>query len=262
MFSRPMNVIAVLKRAIARALSLVGVFMLVVVACIIYARYIEPTWLCVRHVRLSQVPTVRVIHITDIHFKGDTQYLEKVVRIINGTDADLVCFTGDLIEDAVFLKEALRILSKVNKPMYGIPGNHDEWVIRSFDDYRAVFQATGGQWLDKISVPIPSRKVELVTMACMNEPKQPGYKRILLEHYPGAVTQIRNEHFDLILSGHTHGGQVRIPFVSRYVLPCEDTYDRGLFQTSCGPLYVNPGIGTYHTNMRFRCRPEIAVIDL
>jgi len=76
-----MNVITILKRAVARALSLVGVFMLVVAACIIYARYIEPTWLCVRHVRLSQAPTVRVIHVTDIHFKGDTKYLEKVVRV-------------------------------------------------------------------------------------------------------------------------------------------------------------------------------------
>lgn len=96
----------------------------------------------------------------------------------------------------------------------------------------------------------------------MNEPREPGYKRILLEHYPGVVSQIRNEHFDLILSGHTHGGQVRIPFVSRYVLPFEDTYDKGLFQTPCGPLYVNPGIGTYYTSTRFGCRPEIAIIDL
>ena len=70
--------------------------------------------------------------------------------------------------------------------------------------------------------------------------------------------------FDLMLAGHSHGGQVRIPFFGPVVVPyAVDEYSLGLYQTSKGPLYVNPGIGYIYTyNFRFNCRPEITVIEI
>jgi predicted MPP superfamily phosphohydrolase len=228
-----------------------------------YARCIEPRWLCVRRVTLASPPTVRLIHISDIHFAGDARYLRRVVAVINATEADLVCFTGDLIEDAAFAGDALRLLATINKPLYGVPGNHDQWALRSFDGVGAAFRKTGGNWLTNTPVLLPGKRIALLTLAALSEPTPPGYRRILLEHYPEAVDTLRGVRFALILAGHTHGGQVRIPLVNRFVMPFDvGRYDKGLFQTPYGPLYVNPGIGTFYGNVRFLCRPEITVIEL
>jgi len=255
------ELLRMLTRSLLRVLFVVGVIVLLAAICGVYARYVEPRWLCVRHITLSNPATVRVIHISDIHFSGDTRYLEKAVRTINGAEADFVCFTGDLVEDAAFLKGALQILAKVNKPMYGVPGNHDRWALRSFDDVRETFQKTGGDWLTGRSVLVSSKQVALMTMASLKDQTPPGFKRVLLEHYPDAVEQIRGARFDLILAGHTHGGQVRIPLIERLIFPSDvGKYNRGLFQTQVGPLHVSPGIGTFLLNIRFLCRPEVTVI--
>jgi predicted MPP superfamily phosphohydrolase len=252
-----------LKRMFNGFLLVLGALTLVVLVGIAYARFVEPEWLRVRRVRLSPAPTVRLIQISDIHFKGETQYLERVVRVINGLDADFVCFTGDLIEDPACLHGALQILSKVNKPLYGIAGNHDQWALRTFDDIRDMFRATGGEWLVNKAVFPAGGRAALLTSACCRVPTPPGCKRILLEHYPSRTRHLKNERFDLMLGGHTHGGQVRVPFITKYVLPFDlDPYDKGLFRTASGPLYVNPGLGTFHLKVRFLCRPEITVIEV
>ena len=82
-----------------------------------------------------------------------------------------------------------------------------------------------------------------------------------MTHYPLDADSVRG-HYDLILAGHSHGGQIRVPFFGAPVLPYRvGSYDRGRFETPAGPLYVNPGIGTYRYAARFWCRPEITVIE-
>jgi len=83
-------------------------------------------------------------------------------------------------------------------------------------------------------------------------------------HYPAWVKKLAEQKFDLLLAGHSHGGQVRIPFFGPIVVPfAVDEYDLGLFKTSRGPLYVNSGIGyVYGYSFRFNCRPEITVIEI
>lgn len=258
-----MELLTIVNRVLRRVLIAVGLIVLAVALCAAYARFVESTWLCVKVVKLAPAPTVRVIHITDIHFAGDTQYLARVVATINGLDADFVCFTGDLVEEAAFLDGALQILARVNKPLYGIPGNHDLWALHSFASIRTTFRKTGGEWLSRDVVLVPAKQVALMTLAVGRDQTPSGYKRILIEHNPETATRPRDQHFDLILSGHTHGGQSGIPFV-RTMIGAADfgAYDRGLFQTRCGPLYVNPGIGTFYVNMRFLCRPEVTVIEM
>jgi len=112
------------------------------------ARFIEPTRLRIRRLRLArQKPAHRLVHFTDLHYKGDRAYGESVVKAINSLSPDFVCFTGDLIEEGKFLPEVLEILSGVTSPMYGIPGNHDYWSKASFDPIGKCFATTGGAWL-------------------------------------------------------------------------------------------------------------------
>lgn len=237
------------KRFVSRILILISSVLSLILLAVAYAYYIEPAWLRVTHVRLSDHPTVRLIHMTDIHHKGDAAYLKRVVKRINGLDADAVCFTGDLVEDAEYLPEALEILSGLNKPLYGIPGNHDYWAQVQFGACSNAFRKTGGLWLASDQEPLPPDRVK--------------GKRILLSHYPYGMNGEDGASYDLILSGHTHGGQVRPAALRNAFVPLNmGKFDAGLFRTPKGPLYINTGIGTFFVHMRFLCRPEITVIEL
>lgn len=220
----------------------------------------------VREIVLSQKSTYRIVHISDIHYKGDREYLAKTVSKINGLSPDFVCFTGDIVEDKLYLQEALDILTRIHYPVFGAPGNHDYSSGASFGDIAKSFESTGGAWLVDEQVTTEDGKISIVgaTGKQANFIKSaPTSKRILLTHYPNFVRNPKNETYTLILAGHSHGGQVRLPFWGALVLPGGvGDYDKGLFQTPAGQLYVNVGIGTYSLPIRFFCRPEITLIQL
>lgn len=228
---------------------------------------IEPEWVKVRTVRPAQSrPTCRFVQFSDLHHKGDRAYLEKVVRMINGLSPDFVCFTGDIVEDAAFLPEALELIEKIKSPVYGIPGNHDYWSKIDFGVVAKSFAATGGKWLLDENLLIRDGTINLIGATCTQALKfQPrgGMKNILLIHYPYWVERLGGVSFDLILAGHSHGGQVRLPFIGAIVVPGGvGEYELGMFKTPSGPLYVNAGIGYLHLDVRFLCRPEITVFEL
>ncbi len=232
------------------------------------ATWLEPTWLKVRQLRLtSGKPTCRFVHFTDLHHKGDRAYGLSVVKTINAQSPDFVCFTGDLIEHRRFLAETLDILAEIKSPMYGVPGNHDYWSRVAFDGIARCFTATGGGWLTDQHLLTRDGKINIIGATCLSSkqpplPINPDTKNILLMHYPAWVKRLGTQKVDLMLAGHSHGGQVRIPFYGPISVPWGvDEYDLGLFQTNAGPLYVNPGIGWFPFPIRFRCRPEITVIE-
>jgi hypothetical protein len=232
------------------------------------AKWIEPHWVKIRSIKLTgEKPSHRIIQITDIHHKGDRDYLNSVVRKINALSPDAVCFTGDLIEQKQFVPEALRALEEIKSPVYGVPGNHDYWSHAAFGDFSKSFARTGGAWLLDSQVMTADGKIQIAGATCLRgapvtgNPK-PGVKNILMLHYPLLAERVSNK-FDLLLAGHSHGGQVRIPFFGALVVPYwVGRYQVGLFRLPAGPLYVNPGIGWLVTPIRFNCRPEITVFDI
>lgn len=233
------------------------------------ACWVEPRWLKIKKLRLTQdQPSHRFVHFTDLHHKGDRAFGESLVKAINSLSPDFVCFTGDLIEEEKHLAEALELLAQIKAPLYGVPGNHDYWAKISFDGIAKCFAATGGAWLMDQQQITRNDKVNVIGITCKNAnqpllPVDPNRKNILLMHYPAWVKKLGAQKFDLMLAGHSHGGQVRIPFFGPVAVPFGvDEYDMGLFQTAKGPLYVNPGIGWFPVPVRFRCRPEITVIEI
>ena len=91
----------------------------------------------------------------------------------------------------------------------------------------------------------------------------PRRRNIFLMHYPAWIEKLAGQKIDLVLAGHSHGGQVRLPFYGPVFVPFGvDRYDLGLFRTAAGPLYVNPGIGWFPLPIRFNCRPEITVFEM
>ena len=229
--------------------------------------WLEPGWLVTRRFRLTSSASIhRIVHFTDLHYKGDRAYVERVVGRINELKPDLVGFTGDIIEDAEFLPEALKLLRQVQAPLYGIPGNHDFWAEIDFDAVVKAFAATGGQWLMDQNAIACGGQVNVIGVTCNKPPTvkpEPGVKNVLMFHYPAWVEKLSGCKFDLMLAGHSHGGQVRLPFFGSMLVPFGvGQFDMGLYQTRCGPLYVNPGIGYFFCNVRFCCRPEITVIEI
>ncbi len=233
------------------------------------AKWVEPTWLKVRRVRLKTGGGKhRLVHFTDLHHKGDRAYLQSLVRKINALSPDSVCFTGDLIEEKQYLPEALEGLAQIKSPLYGVPGNHDYWSKADFKNIAAQFAKTGGRWLMDEQQVTADGRFSIIGATCVSL-KQPAFKlnpatrNILLMHFPAWVKKFGTQKFDLLLAGHSHGGQVRLPLYGPVYIPFGvEQYDMGLFQTDCGPLYVNPGIGWFPFPIRFNCRPEITVFDL
>jgi uncharacterized protein len=241
------------------------------VATVADARWIEPTWLKIRRLRIGEgKPTHRLVHFSDLHYKGDRAYAESVVQTINSFSPDLVCFTGDIMEQVRFLPEALEILSGIKSPVFGVPGNHDYSSGASFKVIGRSFAATGGAWLLDEQWDAAGGKLNLTGITCQEyfydvpPPLNPNAKTILLMHYPAWIKRQGGNKFDLALAGHSHGGQVRLPFVGPIILPSHvGGYDMGLYQTPAGPLYVNPGIGYIGDyDIRFNCRPEVTVIEV
>ncbi|HEY4417297.1 MAG TPA: metallophosphoesterase [Verrucomicrobiae bacterium] len=233
------------------------------------ATLIEPTWLKIQRLQIGDGKTgVRFAHFSDIHYKGNHAYLQTVVATINSLQPDFVCFTGDLIEQAAYLPPTLEILSGLRAPLFGVPGNHDYWSRANFAPIEKCFAATGGAWLLNAQRKIAGGKINLIgsaglTVAGIPNPS-PDAKNILLVHYPAWAKKLGNQKYDLILAGHSHGGQVRIPFFGAPIVPFSvDEYDLGLFAPPAGPLYVNPGIGyIFQYNFRFNCRPEITLFEV
>ncbi|MEO7675573.1 MAG: metallophosphoesterase [Verrucomicrobiota bacterium] len=229
--------------------------------------WLEPNWLKIRKIQLGQKkPTHRFVHFTDIHHKGDRKYLESVVREINRASPDFVCLTGDIIEESSHLNEALEILGRIKSPIYGVPGNHDYWGHADFGAIATAFEKTGGAWLVDQQTTTRDGKITLHGAGKYppNQPQpNPKTKNVMLIHYPEWVERLGANPFDLVLAGHSHGGQVRLPFYGAVILPFSTgKYDLGLFQTPSGPLYVSSGIGWFVFNIRFRCRPEIVVFEV
>jgi hypothetical protein len=226
---------------------------------------VEPEWLKIERIRLRQGGH-KIVHFTDLHFRGDDAYLKRVVAMINAEQPDLVCFTGDVVEEAQYFAPALELLQGIKAPLYGIPGNHDFWAHVDFDLARRKFFEQGGRWLMDESVTAMNGRITPHGVTGGRPPKwqlpQDGVN-LLLSHYPNWVEKISGARFDLILSGHSHGGQVRLPGIGALLAPSGvGKFELGLFQTPAGPMYVNPGIGYFYANVRFCCRPEITVFEV
>ena len=233
-----------------------------------HALAIEPNWLKVRRMRLCEgEPSCRFVHFTDLHYKGDREGTLELVRKINAQKPDFVCFTGDLVEEAEPLGAALEILQGINAPLYGVPGNHDYWSGADFKSIAKAFAKTGGAWLeDEAVVPKLGGGINLIGLTCTHGVPAGLATRgrnLVLIHYPDFVDRLAGVRAELVLAGHTHGGQVRVPFFGPLILPREGKhYDLGLFQTRAGPLYVSSGVGWFYLNLRFNCRPEIVVFEI
>jgi predicted MPP superfamily phosphohydrolase len=214
-----------------------------------------------------------ILHVTDFHFAPTYRrdYFDRVVDALDSRTFDLVLFTGDLIDDPASLPWIEPVLSRLRGTLgtFAILGNHDlhhdtHAIVAEIE--RSGFAMIEGAW-----TTLDIRGVRLA-VGGNNAPWGPRPEpstmpkadfSILLSHAPDQFHWAVSEGIDLVLSGHNHGGQVRLPIFGPILMPSRygRRFDRGFFRKGRTLLYSNQGIGAEHP-LRWNCPPEVATFEL
>jgi len=210
-----------------------------------------------------------LLQVSDVHFGvvNGPKYMIELVNEINGIKPDAVLFTGDLVDGTTHIeKDTLAPLKDLKVPAYFVSGNHDV-----FDGLNRVYQAVaeaGVTILDGRVVEIKgvqlggagySFKKEALKETLQSLKWKDGKPKILLYHEPKGMEEIRAAGIDLVLSGHTHGGQI-IPFNFLVAIPY--SYMKGLYNINGLQLFVSTGCGTWGPKMRIGTDSEINFLKL
>lgn len=250
-----------------------------------WAHYMDDTYrleVVSKHLRFRKLPRafdgIRIIQMSDIHYDPmlRPEYFEQAIELVLALQPDLIVLTGDYITRRKYLPAAFRKLSRLQAPLgvFATRGNHDFWtsgqhckelVERSgmilLDNHTYRLQRDG-QCLDLIGIEHPWRPVR--NWDDLLGAKDNGTFRMLLSHTPDNIYRAARHGVDLMLSGHTHGGQFRLPGVGAILVPSRYSrrFDAGLFDCRGTVLYVNRGLGIIPPPLRIHCRPEITELVL
>ena len=250
-----------------------------------YVKNIEPYHPVVERLTLAlpSLPAaadgLRLAQLSDLHM-GRSIRPEDVARgvaLVNAERPDLIVVTGDYVTgDASYAEPCARELGRLQAPLgvWAILGNHDKWTRSSA--IIAALQAAGLRVLvNRALPPIPSVPLWLIGLDDIwsGKPNLPASVadlppegcRILLAHEPDFADEAARPDYRIALqlSGHSHGGQVRLPVVGAPVLPyLGRKYDQGLRRVGDMWLYTNRGLGMVEPAVRFNCPPEVTLFTL
>lgn len=220
-----------------------------------------------------------IAQITDLHygFLMPMPVVRHVLSLVGGIGADMVVGTGDYVHERNSTRQIEAVwpeLARLRAPfgVKSVLGNHDHWA----DTTRSLeWLAETGQGVRHRSVAIKKGGARIwvggsgdyyedvlgIDEAFRETP--PDECKVLLSHNPDAADTPYRTEIDLVISGHTHGGQVVVPFLGAPVLPVRNKrYSSGLVTTPRTRVFISRGIGWALLPVRFNCPPEIAVLQL
>ncbi|MBN1933848.1 MAG: metallophosphoesterase [Anaerolineae bacterium] len=232
-------------------------------------------------------PPVRIVHLTDTHIAKNSYRETSVIAKVNALQPDIIVFTGDYLNTTYMRQETSaadfrHLVSQLDAPYgkYAVRGSIEGWSDGSY--MRWLFEGTDVTWLEQESLTLDVRgqQVTLVGVACSHDQDTDRVRleralagvpddafTLLLYHSPDLIEAAAARSIDLYLAGHTHGGQLRLPFYGA-MLTFSDygkQYEAGDYLLENTRLYVSRGLGFEGGGMpqaRFLCRPEIVSIEL
>ena len=255
-----------------------------------YARFVEPRWIERTHTRvpISDLPSalvgLRIAVLSDFHASEHMPIarVRRACRSAMEARPHLIALTGDFVSQhtGTALADTIAALDdELDAPLgvWAVPGNHDHRAgieqyhrsvrrQQSIGDLtnRAVRRTYGGASVRVVGIDT-AHEGHPHSAAAM-EDTAPADFTLLLTHNPDLADDACRAvgGADLVVSGHTHGGQVRFPFVGAVLNSAEhdDVYEAGLVRRPWAWVYVSRGIGTVRLPIRFLCRPEVAIIEL
>lgn len=245
----------------------------------IYSRFIEKNLIFINRYKLNLGLDVKILVISDLHlgiYKGK-DFLQRLVNKINNIeDIDLVIIPGDFVyypyQD---LNDMFSILSNVTYPIYGVLGNHDideesytpnlkVNLIKALNHNKVNFLHNESTYIKDLNINILGLGDYLSNeddVSLINKFDKSD-NLIVITHNPDTVSKYINNITKLTISGHTHGGQIRLPFIYKKVIPCEAEFDQGLYDINNNKVFVSSGVGEVLLPMRLGIPPSIDVLDL
>ena len=230
----------------------------------------------------------RIAQVSDLHNAEFGDGNERLLKMLREAEPDMIAITGDLIDSRrtdlavalAFAEEAVQIA-----PCYYASGNHEARV-SEYQELKAGLAAAGVTVLDDAQVKIEVSG-ESITVIGVNDPsfsadylsgdaavidqklselvaEDPGFT-LLLSHRPELFDTYVDHDIDLILTGHAHGGQFRLPLIGGLVAPNQGLfpkYDAGLYSEGNTNMIVSRGLGNSIIPVRFNNRPEVVLIEL
>jgi hypothetical protein len=262
-------------RRIVLSLAALGVI------CFLYGYLIEPYWPSVTRVKITsdKLPSgsrpIRIAHISDLHCDPKPRLEEKLPDIIAAEKPDIIVFTGDSANSAGGIPVFKQCMSRLSAiaPTFAVKGNWDTALWRRAD----LFGDTGARelkdkavrieiegtplWIGGVPAGFRNYIEEAFSDAPANELK------ILLYHYPDEIAEAARIGIDLYCAGHTHGGQVALPFYGALITLSQfgKKYEAGLYREQGTWMYVNRGIGmegNVAPRVRFCARPEVTILEV
>tara|TARA_B110000305_G_scaffold215683_1_gene253427 strand:+ start:472 stop:1329 length:858 start_codon:yes stop_codon:yes gene_type:complete len=260
-----------------------------------YSRLIGSQWLELKKVKIPLInelhsnPILRILHLSDFHASKavSRQLIESAIFQGLAQKPDIVCLTGDFITMSLYKEneyaDLLKILTK-HCPTYACLGNHDggDWAKKKQGGYKDISAISG--FLKRCDIDLlvnESRRISINNQTfnisglgdlwgdnftpekVLSAKISPTEKTILLAHNPDTKDCLRDDlHWDLMLSGHTHGGQIKFPFMEPIILPVQDKrFYQGLYNWNNRHLHISAGIGNVY-GIRFNCHPELSILDI
>lgn len=263
--------------------KIINFIIIIAIIVALYAFYIEPKLLISRTETIATgklMEELTIVHFTDTHIGPDysIEQLEKLVKKINAKKPDIILFTGDLVDvarDFEGIYDISPTLKKLTPKLgkFAIYGNHDHGggAHRYYND---IMTESDFILLDNNSFLLKINEKENINIiglddAMLGNPNYSvsntnfvaQYPNILLLHEPDLLDKMDTTMIDASFSGHSHGGQVNLPFVAEYALPLYGKkYVKGQYQVNeSNSLNVSSGIGTTRIAARFMTIPEFVV---
>jgi len=271
---------------VKKILSVLSILMTILIMIYIYARFIEPELLTVRYETINtdyiSKEEIKILQFSDTHISEyfDIDDLNNAIAKINEENPDIVVFTGDLIdqfnnyENKDNIHEIWEALGSINAPIkYAVYGNHD-YGGGAEKVYKEIMEKSGFKLLINEKEELLQYNINFIGMddsifgeyepEVISGHMDKDMYNIVLSHEPDVADKLLEYSIDLFLAGHSHGGQVNLPFAN-YLPSLGEKYVRGFYdfenfrQTK---IYVNIGLGTSSIPMRFMAAPELTVITL
>jgi len=254
-------------------LAITGLF------CMAYGYFIEPYWI---ETKTVEIPTnklhqtsIRLVQFSDLHCTGKVANEKKLVEIINALKPDVVVFTGDSMNNRNALPLLKETLTNLHAALgkFAVRGNFDVEFWKNID----LFGGTGFVELngDTVELEKNGEKFQITGVYCDKEDmigdvlKTIPQNRfsVFLHHFPDLIEDLNGQNVDLYLAGHTHGGQIALPFYGAIITLSHfgKKYESGEYKVGNIILYVNRGIGMDEfpaPRVRFFARPEITVFEI
>jgi len=222
-----------------------------------------------------------ILQLTDLHDKEFGAGGADLIEILKRLSFDMVALTGDLVVGkSPLLTQALDLVAGIgsfsDSPVFSVSGNH-EWALQRAPEFNRRLGEAGVRVLSNSSEAIKRGKDRLF-IAGVDDPvtmrdrldlalkgTEDNSPRLLLAHSPHPFPQAVQAGVDLMLAGHTHGGQVRFPLIGAAYVPYMGYFPRwdyGLYRSKATTMIVNGGLGESFLPVRFNIRPEVALVTL